>query len=117
MSLLAAVVAISLSAAPAAEESQQATIFGLGNNSCGKWTSAKLEGGWPRIAHHAWLSGFLSGINVQRRNSYSDLTDGRDMDGMSAWVDNYCAKHPLDTVAQAGDALIVELMIRKLQRQ
>jgi hypothetical protein len=39
--------------------------------------------------------------------------EGVDAKGLFGWIDNYCAGHPLDTVADAAFALISELQRRK----
>jgi hypothetical protein len=38
-----------------------------------------------------------------------DVTGGTDADGVFAWMDNYCALHPLDSVAVAIRRLITTL--------
>lgn len=81
-------------------------IMGAGTQSCGFWTRWSKERGMMSNVLFAWVQGFIS------RASYSRLTDllrGRDADGLQAWVDNYCAAHPLDTIELAAGALELEL--------
>ena len=41
--------------------------------------------------------------------SRDDLLRGRDADGLTAWIDNYCRRNPLHPVTQAAHELIKEL--------
>ncbi|PYR75463.1 MAG: hypothetical protein DMF87_20605 [Acidobacteria bacterium] len=53
----------------------------------------------------AWLAGFVSGVgyvNDRRLNK-------TDINGMKAYVDRYCADHPLDDIAKAAQTLVVAL--------
>ena len=90
-----------------------ANVIGIGNNSCGDWTTAARENGWTRVAYQAWLGGFVSGVNLNVSDRVGNLNEGTDVPGMTAWVDNYCAANPLDTVSSAAVALAVELIERK----
>jgi hypothetical protein len=47
----------------------------------------------------------------------SDLTKGTYPDGILAWIDKYCAKDPLKTLANATAELIIELRERKEHAQ
>jgi hypothetical protein len=37
------------------------------------------------------------------------LLKDEDWDGLIAWIDNYCAAHPLDKLDTAARSLVVEL--------
>lgn len=90
-------------------------IVGIGNKSCGDWSDAKRENGWPRAAYGAWLGGFMSGLNLDGSGTYGNLTDGTDFQGMEGWIDNYCVANPLDPVSSAATGLATELLRRKIQ--
>src|SRR5262245_42029457 len=88
LAVLALAVAIST-----AQAQEARTVLGPTGFSCGMWTNtpknsaqqAQLEG---------WVLG-LSGTNVQ---SSVDLRRGRDTDGVTAWIDNYCRHNPLHPI-------------------
>jgi hypothetical protein len=103
--------ALALAVAPA-----PADVLGLGTKSCGNWTAAAREDGWPRIAYHAWLGGFISGINLNISGTNGNLNEGTDFAGMAAWVDNYCVAHPLDNVDSAAVSLAIEILNKKKPR-
>lgn len=105
---LALTVIIIVATAPA----QAYTVYGFGNSSCGEWTSDHLRGGMAETANHFWLSGFLTGINYGGTLG-EKIRDGTDAAGANAWMDNYCAAHPLDDVMTAADNLLVELIKRR----
>ena len=55
--------------------------------------------------------GFLSAINTT--DKYNGIIVATDGFGYAAWVDRYCADHPLDTVYKASVSLINELVARE----
>jgi hypothetical protein len=76
------------------------TVYGTGNASCGAWIAETNQKAFRLL----WTLGFETGagsLRVKMRDS--------DSAGMSAWVDQYCAVHPLSTVADASIALVEEL--------
>jgi hypothetical protein len=115
--VIVALVGLALAQASAAPAPQPpvkpVTVVGHGNNSCGKWTQAKASGGASRIYYEVWLGGFLSGINTAGQRVHGNVTDGTDFDGLTAWVDNYCAANPLETVFTAAENLVATLLKRK----
>jgi len=77
--------------------------YGQGNQSCGQWTEKNKD---LRDTHLlTWVTGFVSGAG------YTDTYSLRQTDslGMAARIDQYCASHPLDTIAKAAGVLVVEL--------
>ena len=59
----------------------------------------------------AWIQGFMSAFNYYASES-GDVSGGTDANGVFAWIDSYCAGHPIDIVATAAIALITELSQR-----
>ena len=64
----------------------------------------------------AWVNGFLSAFNDYGSAAASDVANCIDANGVFAWIDNYCAAHPLDSTATATIALISELSKRAGQQ-
>ena len=68
--------------------------------------------------YEGWVAGFLSGANSILAGSEYHIdtlehaSAETDVQGLWAWIDNYCQAHPLDAVAQAADALGGELIRR-----
>lgn len=78
------------------------TIQGAGTASCGTWTASRRAGGDPALQVQQWVSGFLSGEGMAA--SGTDTLDGVDPDGLYAWVDNWCATHPIEQIITAAIA-------------
>jgi hypothetical protein len=85
-------------------------------NSCVSWIEARkgkqdpvniraktIEG-----PSRTWIWGFVSGANAYGRRPLADVPAG----ALDAWVDKYCADHPLDRIDDAGIALVEELAAR-----
>jgi len=82
------------------------TVYGYGASSCGTWLrdAARSDKSFYEL-EQAWLAGFVSGVgyvNDRRLNK-------TDINGMKAYVDRYCADHPLDDIAKAAQTLVVAL--------
>jgi hypothetical protein len=60
----------------------------------------------------SWLNGYITAYNQYVPLAKGDVATGTDANGLTGWIDNYCAAHPLDYVAQAATALITELRAR-----
>jgi hypothetical protein len=79
---------------------------GPGTMSCGTWTQEAQTA--SRYANEAWILGFLTAYGRYVFKG-SDIARGADNAGLTAWVDNYCAAHPLETVVTAAQLLIEQL--------
>jgi hypothetical protein len=91
------------------------TIMGEGFASCGQWTKASAEPqGAVAFAMGAWVRGYLTAqaLAATSENHYPDILRDTDADAVMAWVDNYCAKNPLDKIVDATGHLVLELIKR-----
>jgi len=78
-------------------------VMGAGNSSCGRWTADHRYGVNPvALNEESWVVGFLSGIGdvVPDANPLG----GTDLDGVTGWIGNYCAAHPLISIFDAAIA-------------
>lgn len=92
-------------------KAQDRTVFGAGMVSCAEWQQARIGDKSNAYQAEAWVDGYLSGSNTS--------TDGPDFlsnkpksIALYAWIDNYCATHPLDAVITAAWRLKKELLSR-----
>jgi hypothetical protein len=86
-------------------------VHGVGTESCGVWTKTRTQRPKPvlDIAEQAeWVDGFISAFNFYQA-TVEDVIQRTDIDGVYAWIDNYCAAHPLDQISTATIELIEEL--------
>jgi hypothetical protein len=106
MNLLAILAAPLLIAAISTAQAQEGrAVIGPTDFSCGKWINTP-----KRTLYHEqqkmWVLGYLSGINM---GSPVDFLRATDVDGLTAWIDNYCHRNPLQGITQAISALTNEL--------
>ncbi|MBB6185767.1 hypothetical protein [Rhodanobacter sp. MP7CTX1] len=107
---LFAVAAVCALCAPGIVSARGYTVYGAGAASCGTWTTDR--------AHHldadllGWVAGFVTA------SGYYDV-DGalkqEDTNALDAYVDAYCAAHPLDRVEIATQHLVDDLMDKPTQ--
>ena len=79
-------------------------VMGFGTKSCGAWTADRQGNGDIQFVDEAWVLGYLTALNVVGPGS-DNIARNTDTDGIVAWVDNYCAAHPLDEIVTATRAL------------
>ena len=87
-------------------------IRGEGNFVCPDYVAARQTNSAKLYSSVTWVQGFITGVNYQ--NALPDGSDsfiGRDLSAASlvSWLENYCRANPQDYLADAAEALIVEL--------
>lgn len=90
-----------LAATPAAA----VPVFGVGLETCGKWTSTKDDDA-HRLGQFGWVGGFLTGFNM---GAVANRTGKVDVYAAVAWIDQRCAAKPLQDVNTTALQLIIEL--------
>ena len=91
-------------------------VHGAGAVSCGKWTQDRRDSVPLAGALESWVQGFISAANgamAQPGAPMFDWAADTNDEGVFAWIDNYCAAHPLNHVSTAADAMFGELMARR----
>jgi hypothetical protein len=90
-------------------------IWGAGQVSCGAWLEGRQipreqtpPGDHRREGREQWLLGYITASNLHTPN-HADLMAGTDPPGVYAWVDRWCRAHPLKTIYNAANELIIEL--------
>lgn len=104
-----------------AEAQEFWAVRGVGSASCGTWTKAQLHrapippdgqitvtfADIQLVSQTSWVLGFLTALSYS--SGSGDMAQGIDPNGVFGWIDNYCADHPLDSIASATLALGLEL--------
>jgi hypothetical protein len=85
----------------------------MGQIGCGDWPKYLHSDDLAKAALLNWVLGYLSRASLSES---ADLLENVDQASVSAWLDNYCSVHPLDTLVQGAWALEKELVVRSLQR-
>jgi HdeA/HdeB family len=78
--------------------------FGLGDASCSEFLHADKE---QRQSYIAWIEGFISGINAERR---SNILEGTDMDDAVRWITNRCKELPIVSLGYATRSLVLKIL-------
>lgn len=91
-----------------ASQSSASTVYGWGNDSCGKWTEAHTRDNDIAAHQDSWLNGFISGFNVLAPPRAPDRPKP-DAAAMRGWVSNYCQANPLAPIAEAAFKLAMTL--------
>jgi hypothetical protein len=86
-------------------QGQPVSVWGTGQESCGKWL-AERNNEVNRTIFHNWMLGFISGNNWYSRTRQVRPPDS---DAVAAFVDQYCQNNPLHVMALAAAALVGEL--------
>ncbi len=107
ISLLAALLC--LCTAPC---SATGAVYGWGAESCGAWTEHRLHEQAFSADALQWVLGYVSANNV---HANIDIAKGTDAEGMAAWIDDYCSKHPLDQLALATQSMLSEMVDVRFQ--
>ena len=84
-------------------------IFSPGGDSCGTWSTEQNLG--SRYQRQTWVLGFFSAYNVY--SPEGEAVEPPDGKALVAWIDNYCATHPLDFISAAAHKLVDELRRRR----
>ncbi len=113
MRLAATLAAAALIAGPAAAQSNPVHMKWMGNLSCGAWPKYAAHDDLRKAVLLNWALGFLSRGAIANN---ADLLAEVDQASVSAWLDAYCAAHPLDKITTAASELEAELLQRERQR-
>ena len=87
-------------------------IRGEGNFVCPDYVAARQTNSAKLYSSISWVQGFITGVNYQNAlPAGSDSFIGQDLSAASlvSWLENYCRANPQDYLADAAEALIVEL--------
>jgi hypothetical protein len=95
--------------AASAYASDQYVILGAGGRPCGSWLQVRSQALPDSAVLQSWLLGYVTSVNANVLTVGQDVTKGDSPDALLTWVDNYCAAHPLDSVARAAGSLVESL--------
>lgn len=98
-----------------------ATVWGAGNDSCGRYLEEYAERPNGRFTEEiSWLQGSLTALNVDavvkmserfgwERAAEFDLLKHADVAGLDAWVLNYCRANTTKNLNDAAAVFMIEL--------
>ena len=120
MRYIVTVAALILSYAPTASYAQRANVYGLGNDSCGKYLAA-VHGHAPgkgtgfkdrwrgqfyddHTRYMAWLGGFVTATNLWVTNEPNSIQS--DHAAIDVWIRKWCEQNPTKTLVEAASAFV-----------
>jgi hypothetical protein len=102
--------AIGVVASVSVGSAQARWVLGRGLTPCGALIQAHTTNAPEQLNMEDWVAGYLSSFNSLTDDpNIPDFLKNEDWDGLIAWIDNYCATHPLDKLETAARSLVVEL--------
>src|SRR5580693_2661496 len=105
---------LGLCGSASAQPNEKFNILGAGTSSCGTWRADRaVPDSAGAMVDESWLTGYLTGFNRWTRGNEHNITGATDYQGEMAAMDDYCRLHPLDTIEDAAEALIVILITQK----
>ena len=87
---------------------QDQAVLGQGNVSCSSWLENHRTDDVQGAARTAWILGYITAFNQYGSKPERDVSEGKNTEEMTAWIDNYCRQHPADNVYRASAALVDE---------
>jgi hypothetical protein len=99
-------LAVLSSQAFAASQTNQYVIFGAGSRPCGSWLQLRSQALPDSAVLQSWVLGYVTSVNANLLSVNQDVTGGAVPDALFSWIDNYCAAHPLDSLARAAGAML-----------
>jgi hypothetical protein len=94
----------------------ESTVYGYGMVSCGQWLKDTKDKPIVAAAGTQWLLGYVTALTrlgaaygIPGKAGPIPPLARSDADAMTAWVDNYCAEHPLEQFEEAALWLSIEL--------
>ena len=102
-------ILILASAGSSHAQSSDAALAGIGMISCGKYLAQRSDHTF-RLMTISWAQGFLSGMNM------ADYTTSKrpfvllpDDESITAYIDEFCRKYPLESPAMGATRLYNEI--------
>ena len=102
------IAAVALFAVPS-YASDQYVIFGAGGRPCGNWLQVRSQALPDSAVLQSWVLGYVTSVNANVLTVGQDVAKGDNPEALFTWIDDYCAAHPLDSVARAAGSLVDSL--------
>jgi hypothetical protein len=102
-------ILVILSLAAPAHAGDQYVILGAGSRPCGSWLRVRSQALPDSAVLQSWVLGYITSVNANVLTINQDVATGTSPDALFSWIDNYCAAHPLDSVARAASSLLDSL--------
>jgi len=109
-------IAILLVTPASGAEKGKYVALGAGAISCGGWTEERRARSDMAFSYMQWVAGYFTSYNEWDDPHETNILANTNIDSVGASMDNYCAAHPLDTVADAASSVLVEIYQRETKK-
>jgi hypothetical protein len=96
-----------------ADDEGKYRIYGYGTHACGQFVEARKKS--HDAPYSTWITGYLTAFNKQP--STFSILGTTALDETMEWVEQYCTKHPRETLAEAAEALVLELYPKRITQE
>jgi hypothetical protein len=112
MIIAQAIAVVLITGEPGASAPQSAApsyqVLGAGATTCADWNDFKRQDDPARYGAMDWVLGYVSAFNNFRAGD-GDVSRSVGVDQMLIWIDQYCDRHPVDSLLQATTSLLTTL--------
>ena len=105
----AGIIAAIVTLAGPARASDQYVILGAGGRPCGNWLQVRSQALPDSAVLQSWVLGYVTSVNANVLTVNQDVAKGDSPNALFSWIDDYCAAHPLDSIARAAGSLVDSL--------
>lgn len=103
---------LTLLVAASAAADDRYVILGAGGRPCGSWLELRSRALPESAVLQSWVLGYVTSVNANVLTGTGDVSRGDRPEALFTWIDNYCAAHPLDSLARAAGALLDSLLVK-----
>lgn len=82
-------------------------VFGVGNESCGRWLEVRRDDNDLASSYIHWVSGWVSASTHDSALRFNKT----DIESMAAFTDKYCRENPRSSIAEAANDLVEALKL------
>lgn len=101
-----------MSSLATARAGNEYVIFGAGSRPCGSWLQIRSQALPDSAILQSWVLGYVTSVNANLLSVNQDVSVGAAPDALYSWIDNYCASHPLDSLARAAGAMVDSMLVK-----
>lgn len=81
-------------------------VWGIGRTSCHGYSQARAAGEFTE--YKVYSMGYLTAYNALTPNTYN-VSGAADLNGVLAWLDDYCRKTPVDSFDHALRQMVTQM--------
>ena len=112
--ILLVMYGLSMTGLPAADDTGQYLIMGLGNTSCDSFLSENDTGA---AYYLSWLAGYMTAYNHLQKDTYSIVGESKDAAHIQSWLRDYCTVNGSESFEKAVRKLLRNLHYFRIKQK